>query len=265
MESRNEKLQDLIDRYFEGRLSEKDQLEFKEKMNDPKFRSTVKFQQKLASGLKKDYQNAHLKGLFQAEEKKMAKRVLLRQRLSIAASILVLLVAGWYVFSDPSTEGPVAGNELNIEAVAILQKDPLVEETREVTDEGTDTKPNEACKTLYEPEKAYQQALDCFLALQNKGEGDLETSYYIGSCHFKLGNYPKALQEFEQVAADGQSTFKPETLSQIAWNILVAKVLTADNPTAYLDEVTSLLEDPGYDYFIEAKKLSNLLSATKQE
>jgi tetratricopeptide (TPR) repeat protein len=264
MESRNEKLQDLIDRYFEGQLSEKDQLEFKEKMNDPSFRSAVKFQQKLASGLKKDYQNSRLKGLFQAEEKKMAKRVFLRQRLSIAASILVLLVAGWYVFSGPPTEGPVTSNELDIESVLALHKSPGDTGKKGGADEGTEANPNEACKILYEPEEAFQKALDCFLTLQNNGEGDLETTYYIGSCHFKLGNYPQALEEFEQAAADGQSVFKPATLSQIEWNILVAKVLTADNPTAYLDEVSSKLKDPEYDYYQEAQKLSNLISATKQ-
>ena len=54
MEPRNDNIQEMIDRYFEGRLSGEDKIQFEKQLENPEFRKTFEFHQKMAKGLRKD-------------------------------------------------------------------------------------------------------------------------------------------------------------------------------------------------------------------
>ena len=194
----------------------------------------------------------------------MAKRVQLRQRLSIAAGVLILVVAG-FVFFQNDGQGPVINGETNLQAIAELQKNPRDWSKKTGAEGQVLENPNEACAQLYSVEEDYAQALNCFTELVNSGKGDIESQYYIGNCHFKLGNYTAALKNFKQVADSGQLEPDSPESKQLEWNMLVTEVLTAENPGDYLDEVSQLLQNPGYKYYMEAERLSKLLSPSADQ
>ena len=262
MEPRNENLQELIDRFFEGRLSAKDKAKFKEHLKDPKFRTSFELQKTMAKSLKRETQNPELKRLFQEREKKIVQRITLRRRLAIAASILILLTAGWYVLSDTSNpQRPVASNELDLNAVANFQKDPIEFTRKSGTDEDPTNDPNATCKDYYEDD--YEKTLNCFLEMEKQGPINLEAHYFIGSCYLKLKQYPQALSRLSELANNQDLEPDSKEGTQIAWNYLLAQILTSENPTNYIDDINQLLENnPDYKYAPEAKDLRDLLSSS---
>lgn len=250
MEPSNENKQDLIDRYFEGRLSDQDKLEFKKQLKDPDFKADFFFHKDMAEALHRDHQDPALKKIFQEREKKIKDRFRIRRQLAMAASVLVLIVAGTLIL--PRVLGEEDSNLHS--SIFSLKETPDAESGTKSAEVITpDENPNRACIDQYFT-KDFSGAISCFQNRLNTNPENIQAQYFLGHCYFAEKNYTAAIQQFDTILKDTEieTNFKQE----VVWNrLLNLKML---NDARYIDELEKILQDDRHRFFRKAKKLKAL-------
>ncbi|NRB52769.1 MAG: hypothetical protein HRU41_34230 [Saprospiraceae bacterium] len=272
MKPLDEQQQKLIDKYLEGRLSDEEEQDFQQQIQQEDFAAEVQFQEGLQDAVQKLAKEEHpLKKRFQGEEKKIKegasidadglpyferrkeKSKPIRQYLNLAAglAILAFLVYQLFPFIFPAHTEP----EFPIAAIKSLERPPQM--TQITT--GSQNHPIDSlaidCITLFKTESQYNEALHCFQNLSDL-EPTPEIQYYTAQCFFNLDQYDAAISVYDKLLATA-NLLEKQVQDQIRWNRLVAQVLSRDG--AYEGELQMLTQDKEFRYLREALKLQELL------
>lgn len=272
MKPLDEQQQKLIDKYLEGRLSNEEEQDFQQQVQQEDFAAEVQFQESLQDAVQRLAKEEHpLKKRFQGEEKKIKEGTLIpskglpefkrkqeeptpiRRYMSFAAGIAILafLVYQLFPFLFPGT----TGTEFPIAAIKNLERPPQMTSITKSSDNQTIESLAIDCITLFKAETQYTEALNCFQDL-NKLQSTPEIQYYTAQCHFNLDQYGSAINLYDELLASPEIGDK-QVQDQIRWNRLVALVLNRDS--AYEDELQSMAQDKDFRYLREAQKLQELL------
>lgn len=273
----NEQQQRLIDKYLQGRLSDSEERNFQQQIQDADFEAELRFQEGLQDAVQDLAKQEHpLKQLFQGEEKKIksgilgetkglphfsskkqrpaASRVFIKRYLSAAASVVVLAFLVYqlwpFLFPDLGREqGP---------STADIQSFERPPQMTEITKSGTSPAADSMaidCITLFKSESQYSNALSCFQNLNQK-QATPETHYYIAQCYFKLAEYESAIAGYDQLLATPDLV--PRAVQdQIRWNRMLAHLLNQDQ--SYQAELNSMVKDENFRYLREAMTLQEML------
>lgn len=212
MKPTDEQKQTLIDKYLEGRLSEQEQQDFQEQIQDADFEAEVRFQEGLEGAVQDLAKAEHpLKKIFQAEEKKIKdgmlgevkelphfKKKKPRPQPTIGRyfmmraaglAILALIVYQLWPFLFPSFPND---NGQITDAIRSLERPPQM---TQITKSGEDQTVDSLainCITYYKAEGQFPVALSCFQDL-NERQTTPEIRYYTAQCFFNLEDYKSAI------------------------------------------------------------------------
>ena len=272
MKPLDEQQQKLIDKYLVGRLSEEEEQDFQQQVQQEDFAAEVQFQESLQDAVQKLAKEEHpLKKRFQEEEKKIKEGTAvstgslphfkrkkeqlppIRRYMSMAAGVAILafLVYQLFPFLFPgSTEAafPIA-------AIKNLERPPQMTSITKSSDNQTIESLAIDCITLFKAETQYAKALSCFQDL-NKLQTTPEIQYYTAQCHFNLDQYDVAINLYDDLLSS-QKIRDKQVQDQIRWNRLVAQVL--QRGIDYEAELNSMIQDKKFRYLREAQKLQELL------
>lgn len=190
----------MIDRYLEGDLTEKEMQQFDDLVqSDTEFADAWSMEQDILEGieafgneqLKAELQAIHEeeRGTFKkkAEVKAEAKVVRMRRfrGLAMAASFALVLLAGWWIVNSSGPSDQIAADFYEKPSYTGLRS-------------GEGEADIEKIKGYYES-AAYQKAvseLELYLEGQKQNPDGL---YYLGICHYELGNYEAASIAFQNL------------------------------------------------------------------
>lgn|GEM_PF-5563547 len=275
MKPTDEQKQTLIDKYLEGRLSEQEQQDFQEQIQDADFEAEVRFQEGLDDAVQDLAKAEHpLKKLFQAEEKKIKdgtlgegkalphfKKKKPRPQPTIGRyfmmraaglAILALVVYQLWPFLFPSFPNT---SDFPTAAIKSLERPPqMTQITKSGEDQTTDSLAIN-CITYYKSEDQFPIALSCFQDL-NKRQTTPEIRYYTAQCFFNLEDYESAIPIYDELLAS-TTIHDDQIQDQIRWNRLLSLVLIQE--TGYKEELQNMIQDKDFKYLREAQKLRELL------
>ncbi len=272
MKPLDEQQQKLIDKYLEGRLSEEDEQDFQQQIQQEDFAAEVQFQESLQDAVQKLAKEEHpLKKRLQGEEKKINdgmsipspglphfKRQQKRPRLMVrymsrAAGLAILAFLSYQLF--PFLFPPTADAKLPTEAIISLGRSPQITQIIKGDQDQTLDSMAIDCITLFKAENQYTAALRCFQNL-NERHSTPEIRYYIAHTYFKLGQYEAAIPIYDELlqSADIQDR---QTHDQIRLNRLLSLVLLQKD--GYQGELDDMVQNTDFNYLLEAQKLKKLL------
>ncbi len=272
MKPLDEQQQKLIDKYLEGELSNEEEQDFQQQIQEEDFAAEVQFQESLQDAVQQLAKEEHpLKKRFQEEEKKIKEGKAIptkglphfgrkqeqptpiRRYMNLAAGIAILafLVYQLFPFLFPGTTGA----EFPIAAIKNLERPPQMTSITRSSDNQTIDSLAIDCITLFKTENKYTEALNCFQDL-NKLQSTPEIQYYTAQCYFNLDQYVPAIDLYDQLLASPEIADK-QVKDQIRWNRLVAQVL--QRGIDYEAELNSMIKDKKFRYLREAQKLQELL------
>lgn len=274
MKPLDEQQQKLIDKYLEGRLSDEEEQDFQQQIQQEDFAAEVQFQESLQDAVQRLAKEEHpLKKRFQEEEKKIKTRAPIaadrlphfkqkgekprpiRRYMSLAAGLGILAFLTYQLFpflfpSPAETEFPIA-------AIKSLERPPqMTQITRGSQDQTIDSLAID-CITLFKTESQYSEALSCFRNLSNL-QLTPEIRYYTAQCFFNLDQYDSAIAVYDELL-EAADLLEKQVQDQIRWNRLVAQVLSRDG--VYEGELQSMTQDKEFRYLREALKLRELLQS----
>lgn len=272
MKPLDEQQQKLIDKYLEGRLSEDDEQDFQQQIQQEDFAAEVQFQESLQDAVQKLAKEEHpLKKRLQEEEKKIKdgtpvataglphfkpkqKRPRpIRQYMNMAAglAILAFIVYQLIPFLFPST----IDTEFPIAAIKSLERPPqLTQIIKGDQNQDLESKAID-CITLFKAEDQFPAALSCFQDL-NEQYTTPEIRYYIAHSFFHLGQYESAVPIYDELlqSADIEDV---QIHDQIRLNRLLSLVLLQE--AGYQEELDEIIKDKTFKYLREAQKLQEML------
>ncbi|MBX2871165.1 MAG: hypothetical protein KTR30_03670 [Saprospiraceae bacterium] len=272
MKPLDEQQQKLIDKYLEGRLSDDDQQDFQQQIQQEDFAAEVQFQESLQGAVQKLAKEEHpLKKRFQGEEKKIKDGTAgaspklphftskqerprpIRQYMNMAAglAILAFIIYQLVPFLFPST----VETEFPIAAIKSLERPPQI--TQIIKSDQNQALESMAidCITLFKAENQYPAALSCFQSL-NEQYTTPEIRYYIAHSFFHLGQYESAVPIYDELLQS--SDIKDDQIhDQIRLNRLLSLVLLKE--AGYQEELDEIMQDNSFKYLREAQKLQEML------
>ena len=246
MKPSKDKMQDLIDQYFEGRLSGEDRSSFKEQLKDPDFQEDFAFHKKMAAALGQQPKDPELKHLFQQQEKKIEQRHRIRRRLAIAASIAVLLSVGTYLFTS------IGGNEQDqlFAALKTQRAKPMIEGVKRGND-ATSSDPLADCIASYVDRK-FKVAVTCFEQKVAADPLNFTAKQLLGDSYFMNKQFDQSLQQFDQLLADPKLV-NSSLRQELEWNRLLSLRLL--NSPEFAKAKEAIARNPSHDFNEDAKDL----------
>jgi len=272
MDLRSDTIQDLIIRYFEGELDLKEQQQFQEYLKDPAFQKAVKehqeiliavsaegedFDQALLGGLDLDVNDPQLKTSLQEQEKRVlgkaygndaestkivtSKRFGMRRLLAVAASVLVLLVAGsiWFANANYSRTS-IAANQYEL---------PMPNSEMGVVEKESPFKKGRVAFF----NKQYKESIRLLEGIPSDSEKFTEAQYLLAHAHFNQKSYEKAAGLFTNVKSNlDQLPMIYREINQINWYLILSKLGAGHDETETRALLKVLKENPAYKPKAEA-------------
>jgi tetratricopeptide (TPR) repeat protein len=211
---------ELIERYLLGRLGEDDLQAFEQRLaGEPSLREEVALQRQIFDALRTEALVADFRRQLDAVEKKMTTETTgkvvpmrpggIRRWLAVAAGVLALAVAGWWVFIK---NNPVKMTSQELFATYFQPPATIAVSSVQRSADTTAAQPlpteamqwNSLWKQL---ETQYQQGdfeasiatLEQIKTLDPAGEYASETFFYAALLHLRTGNPASALADLEKV------------------------------------------------------------------
>lgn len=247
MKPSKDKMQDLIDQYFEGRLSGDEHSSFKEQLKDPDFQEDFAFHKKMAAALGQQSKAPELKQLFQQQEKKIEQRHIIRRRLAIAASILVLLSVGTYLFT---TIGGGSEQDQLFAALKTQRAKPMIEGVKRGNDAAS-SDPLADCIAPYVDHK-FKVAVTCFEQKVAVDPLNFTAKQLLGDSYFMNKQFDQSLQQFDQLLADPKLV-NSSLRQELEWNRLLSLRLL--NSPEFAKAKEAIAQNPSHDFNEDAKNL----------
>ncbi|MCB0640209.1 MAG: hypothetical protein KDC44_01155 [Phaeodactylibacter sp.] len=180
-----------------------------------------------------------------------AKRISLRRGLAVAASLLFLLAAGWFMMIQSNT--PAQKMALKY----MESPHQLVDEVQRGA-EGIAQNKGRAMEAYYN--RQYEVALKHLQTIEAQGQADADVYFQMGLClmYQKMPNYTVALQSF----AEAQSLDAESYQDEINWYSALCYVLT-DQTDAAKTALQKVADSPSSRKHKDAEQLLQTL-ATRQ-
>ncbi len=169
----------------------------------------------------------------------------LRPMLSAAASILLLLVAGFW-FSNANYSGNAIASDAYTEAGSITDRSGNVQLDKNV----------QQGLQAYFSEQDYDGAIRSFEQAGNS----VDANYYLGHSHFKLKQYGEAVSYFNQVLA---ATTLPSYInrSQLEYNRLLAQIGAGDTGSTFEQNLAQLIQNGQPPFNTKAQALKDKMGS----
>lgn len=260
MEMENHNYTNQIDRLLNGKLSAKERASLQETVaRQPELEQAVKTQllerEAIKLMLQEDYK-AKIK-TWRAEASNSTNNIAkertlqpqsrmrsLRPILSAAASILLLLVAGFW-FADNSYSNHSLLSEAYLEAGGLGDKG------------GTELDDNlqKGLQAFFDNNN-YSLAIDYFQQAGNS----VDAQYYLGHSHYKLGQYTEAVGYFEKVLTQTELPAYINS-SKLEYNRLLAQVGAGDTGAKFEQNLENLIQNGQAPFNQKAQNLKDKLGS----
>ena len=260
---------DLITKYLDGELSEKELKFFNEAIKDKDFLKETAFYKDMATVIHETGNteqgelladinltniNSDIRASLVAQNERLKKQESgqptatirrlnpMRRILSIAASVLVLVTTGafWYANNNYSITALSVNNYLTADIPGTMSGNTNVDATLQ---EGLNffwvTKDLAAAKTA-------------FAKIPSGSPEFTEAQYFLGHIAFQEKEYALAIDKYQQVLASNQL---PNYINRdkLTWNLLLAKMGAGENIEADLNQI---LQDTGHPLHQQAQQLN---------
>lgn len=225
----------LLHKYFENTLSQEEQKIFDDLLeHDVDFQEQFKFEEDVKKAIA-DKERAHLKKKLQGYEKQLSKpeqkKNAFWKPLRIAASIALIIAAGWYFYTNSISNSPEELFASNYE----IYPNTVYSITRgDVDDTSLERKAFEA----YE-QNDIQSALVLFEELSAKSGLDY-VDFYLAQVNLANEETQKALSAFEGIITQNND-FKTEAL----WYASLCRI-KLNQPKSAVPLLEQLIEDGSY-------------------
>lgn len=259
---------DLITKYLDGEISEEALQTFNKALEQEDFLAEATFYQDMVTAVrsegakeqdnlleKVDVSNinqgirakliAQNKRLTQPEAAatgaaKVSRLVPIRRLLSLAASVLVLVVAGfWYAQSNFSNEALSTNNYLVADIPGTMGGNNTADATFQ---EGLNA---------FWVQKDLATAKSIFEKIPSTNLDFISAQYFLGHIAFQEQDYPKAIQQYQQVLSANQL---PNFINsdKLTWNLLLARLGAGENINT---ELTTILRNENSPLYEQARQL----------
>lgn len=259
---------DLITKYLDGEIPEEALQAFNKAMEQEDFLEEATFYQDMVTAVRSEGAkeqdklleevdlsniNQDIRAKLVAQNKrltqhktgatgaaKVSRLVPIRRLLSLAASVLVLVVAGfWYAKSNFSTTALSTNNYLAADIPGTMGGNNTTNVTFQ---EGLNA---------FWVQKDLATAKTIFEKIPSTNLEFVEAQYFLGHIAFKEQDYPKAIQQYQQVLSANQL---PNFINRdkLTWNLLLARLGTGENIDT---ELTTILENENSPLYEQAKQL----------
>ena len=179
-----------------------------------------------------------------------------RRTLAIAASVLVLIVAGYFFINqdlNPSTT--TAATYYQADQLALDQTlEKLELKGMAIPDKNRRTSLKQALEP-YQSEN-FETAQQNLSAHLTQFPNDLEATYFLGLCNMELENYEAAVQHFDQVA--NQPDY--ENVEGAQWYGALANLIGDIEPAKTAQILQQITQNPDHRFFSEASALLKALN-----